>query len=44
MKIIVICPNTIFGDIVTSFDNYIEAMKWVEVCVSNDLKVVVEKS
>lgn len=44
MKIIVTCPDTIFGDIVTSFDNYIEAMKWVEVCVSNGLKAAVEKS
>jgi hypothetical protein len=44
MKIIVICPNTIFGDIVTSFDNYIEAMDWVKICLSNGLRVVVEKS
>jgi hypothetical protein len=44
MKITVTCPDTIFGVIVKSFDNYIEAMKWVEVCISNDLKVIVEKS
>lgn len=44
MKITVTCPETIFGEVVHSFDNYIEAMKWIEVCLSNDLKVVVEKN
>ena len=43
MKIIVTCPETIFGVIIKNFDNYIDAMKWVEVCISNDVKVIVEK-
>jgi|APGre2960657404_1045060.scaffolds.fasta_scaffold253048_3 hypothetical protein len=41
-KIVVTCPETIFGVIVRTFDNYKEAMKWIEVCVSNDVKIVVE--
>jgi hypothetical protein len=44
MQIIVTCPETIFGVVVKTFDNYIDAMKWIEVCLSNDLKVVVEKT
>lgn len=44
MKIIVTCPETIFGEIVKTFDNYVDAMKWVETCISNDVKVIVEKS
>jgi len=43
MKIIVTCPETIFGVIEKTFDNYTDAMKWVEVCISNDVKVIVEK-
>jgi hypothetical protein len=43
MKITVTCPDTIFGVIVKSFDNYTDALIWVEVCISNDVKVIVEK-
>ena len=42
MKIIVTCPDTIFGTIVRTFDNHAEAMVWVDTCISNDLKVIVE--
>jgi hypothetical protein len=42
MKIIVTNPHTIFGAVVKSFDNYAEAMKWVEVCLDNDLSCMVE--
>ena len=44
MKITVTCPDTIFGAVVKSFGNYTDAMKWVETCLANDLKVIVEKS
>lgn len=43
MKIIVTNPETIFGVIVKTFDNYVDAMKWVEVCISNDVKTIIEK-
>jgi len=36
-------PGTIFGDIVREFDNYPNALEWVEICLENDLKVIVEK-
>jgi hypothetical protein len=36
-------PNTIFGDITRKFDSYSDALKWVEICLENDLKVIVEK-
>ena len=42
MKIVVTCPETIFGEIVKTFDTYVDAMKWVETCVANNVKVVVE--
>ena len=42
MKITVTNPETIFGVVIKSFDNYIDAMKWIEVCLANDLKVIVE--
>jgi len=41
MKIKVIVNDTIFGDIVRDFNDYYEAMKWVEICLWNDLKVVI---
>jgi len=41
MKIKVIVNDTIFGDIVREFSDYYEAMKWVEICLWNDLKVVI---
>ena len=44
MQITVTCPETIFGEVVKTFDNYIDAMKWVEVCLANDVKVIVEKT
>jgi hypothetical protein len=44
MKITVTCPGTIFGSVEKTFDNYVEAMKWVEICVANDLQVIVEKA
>jgi hypothetical protein len=44
MQIIVTCPDTIFGEIVKIFNSYLDAMKWVEVCIANDVKVVVEKT
>jgi hypothetical protein len=43
MKITVTCPETIFGEVVHSFDNYPAALEWIEVCLANDLKVVVER-
>ena len=36
-------PGTIFGDITRKFDSYPEALKWIEICLENDLKVIVEK-
>jgi len=44
MKITVTNPYTIFGIVVKSFDNYVDAMKWIEVCLDNDLECVVEKA
>ena len=44
MKITVTCPDTIFGVISKTFGDYIEAMKWIEVCLLNDLKVEVVKA
>jgi hypothetical protein len=41
MKIKVSVTDTIFGDIVREFTDYYEAMKWVEICLWNDLKVVI---
>ena len=43
MKIIVTNPDTIFGVITKSFDNYKDAMIWVEICISNDVKCIIEK-
>jgi hypothetical protein len=43
MKIKVTLPRTIFGEIVKTFDNYSDAMDWIEVCIQNDLKVIIEK-
>ena len=42
MEIVVTCPETIFGEIVKTFDNYKDAMVWVETCLANHVKVVVE--
>jgi len=44
MQITVINPETIFGVVKKTFDNYIDAMKWIEVCLLNDLKTIVEKT
>jgi hypothetical protein len=40
MEIIVICPDTVFGIITKTFDNMVDALKWVDICLINDLKVV----
>ena len=42
MKITVTCPDTIFGTIVKSFDSLPDALRFVEICLMNDLKVIVE--
>jgi hypothetical protein len=43
-KIIVTTPNTIFGDIVREFEDYPEALEWVQICLDNDLEVTVKKT
>ncbi len=42
MRIIVINPDTIFGVITKTFDNYKDAMIWVETCLANRVKCVIE--
>ena len=44
MKITVTNPDTIFGVIVKTFDNYPDALNWIATCLANDLKVIVEKN
>ena len=41
-KIVVTCPETIFGVIVKIFDTDTEALKWIAVCITNDVKITVE--
>ena len=42
MVITVTCPDTIFGTIVKDFGTYIDALHWVQVCISNEVKCIVE--
>ncbi len=44
MKIIVTCPDTVFGDLVKSFDSYVDALIWVETCILNQIKVVITQA
>jgi len=44
MKITVTNPETIFGVITKTFDNYKDAMIWVETCIANNVKCIVEKT
>lgn len=42
MTITVTCPDTIFGTIVKTFDAYTDALNWIQVCIANDVKCIVE--
>jgi hypothetical protein len=44
MKITVLNPNTVFGDVLRTFDNHADALAWVGVCLSNEVKCIVEVS
>ena len=40
--ILVICPSTIFGRIEKLFDTERSAMRWIKVCVQNQVAFTVE--
>jgi hypothetical protein len=42
MKITVTNPDTVFGTIVKVFDDCVDAMKWVKVCLDNGVQCIVE--
>ena len=42
MKITVLNPDTVFGDVLRTFDNHADALFWIGVCLSNEVKCVVE--
>ena len=42
MTITITCPDTIFGAIVKTFDTHADALQWVQVCIANDVKCIIE--
>jgi len=42
MRVLVICPDTIFGEIVKFFDDVDSALDWVKICLANDVACRVE--
>ena len=44
MEIIVTCPDTVFGVITRIFGSMAEALQFVEVCILNDLEVVITQA